>query len=224
MFSSLPLALTILVVVQNVYAAPRPAGASVSTSSRCGLSFGLTCKGSSFGDCCSSYGYCGSTKDYCSKGCQAGYGTCYSTPTPPASSPAASPVVSPISHDGSCGGPKGYTCLNSQFGNCCSKYGWCGSTSAYCQTGCNPAFGTCSGTTKPISRSSSSTSSSTALLSTRTSSATPASTLKVSANARCGYQYKASPGGMTCLGSQWGDCCSDQSYWCVAFLFLCSSS
>ncbi|KAK6612567.1 glucooligosaccharide oxidase [Botrytis cinerea] len=47
-----------------------------------------------------------------------------------------------VSTDASCG--NGYTCKGSSFGSCCSRYGWCGSTSTYCGTGCQSGFGTCS--------------------------------------------------------------------------------
>ena len=68
--------------------------------------------------CCSQWGYCGSTSEYCGTGClsgpcSAGSGTCS------ASSP--------------CSG-----------GLCCSQYGYCGSTSEYCGTGCQN--GPCTGT------------------------------------------------------------------------------
>ncbi|KAF2834020.1 hypothetical protein CC86DRAFT_278769, partial [Ophiobolus disseminans] len=152
---------------------------STSTSGRCGSQFnGLTCKGSTFGDCCSKYNYCGKTADHCGTGCQAGYGTCTS------SSP---PAVAKVSTDGTCGGSKGFTCQGSVFGNCCSKNGWCGKTSAYCGTGCMSKFGS-------------------------SSSTSPSSSQQVSTNARCGYEYDAKPGGMTCLGSKWGNCCSQFSY------------
>ncbi|KAI4720138.1 glycoside hydrolase family 61 protein [Aureobasidium sp. EXF-10727] len=47
---------------------------TVSTEGNCGN--GVTCKGSSFGDCCSSHGYCGSSDEYCSAGCNSAFGTC----------------------------------------------------------------------------------------------------------------------------------------------------
>lgn len=47
----------------------------------------------------------------------------------------------PTSVDGACAGDDGVTCQGSEFGNCCSQYGWCGSTAAYCGEGCQPAFG-----------------------------------------------------------------------------------
>jgi hypothetical protein len=47
----------------------------ISTSGRCGTqSKTLTCKGSSFGNCCSGSGWCGSTSAYCDKDCQVGFG------------------------------------------------------------------------------------------------------------------------------------------------------
>jgi hypothetical protein len=123
---------------------------------------------------------------------------------------AATTTAQRVSKSARCGAQFGLTCQGSTFGNCCSQYNYCGSTSAYCGTGCQSKFGTC--TKQPgTTQASSSTS-------TRSSSpvASPASTLKVSSNARCGNAYGASPGGMTCLGSKYGDCCSQYSYWCVS--------
>ncbi|KAF7184181.1 hypothetical protein CNMCM7691_004806 [Aspergillus felis] len=48
----------------------------VSTNGLCGSAAGMICTGSTFGDCCSSGGYCGSTPAYCGGGCQSTYGTC----------------------------------------------------------------------------------------------------------------------------------------------------
>lgn len=113
---------------------PSPGG-NVSNDGTCGTQGGKTCTGSTFGNCCSQYGWCGSTTDHCGTGCNAAFGTCTSTPptTPPAS----------ISTDGTCGTQGGKTCTGSTFGNCCSQYGWCGSTTGHCGTGCNRSFGTC---------------------------------------------------------------------------------
>jgi hypothetical protein len=51
---------------------------------------------------------------------------------------AASPYPFPAgpSTDGSCGGALGALCTGTTFGDCCSAYGWCGSDSAHCGTGC----------------------------------------------------------------------------------------
>jgi len=103
---------------------------SVSTNGSCGGTTRLTCKGSTFGDCCSPKGFCGADSTYCGAGCQPGFGTC------PATSSTASP-------DGKCGGQDKQTCPGSGFGDCCSGKGFCGSDDTYCGTGCQDAFGDC---------------------------------------------------------------------------------
>jgi hypothetical protein len=111
MRTSFVLAFVASTALQVVDSSPAPQ--AVSRTARCGPSFGLTCRGSSFGNCCSKNSYCGSTKDYCSMGCQSGWGTCNSAPS---SIPSATPKVS---NDGKCGGDNGATCSGSQYGNCC---------------------------------------------------------------------------------------------------------
>ncbi|KAF2258416.1 hypothetical protein CC78DRAFT_595079, partial [Lojkania enalia] len=170
---------TLIWAIIAVAILPFSSALDVSRSGRCGPRFGLTCEDGRFGDCCFKYNYCGSTTDYYGAGCQSGYGKCNSDPTP---SPSVSLAI--ISNDGTCGGRKGFTCLNSSFGNCCSQYGWCGSTSAFCSTGCNSAFGTCSDSPSPLLTSS-----------------------IITTNARCGTGF-----GFTYQSSQWGNCCSKYSY------------
>ncbi|KAI0901421.1 hypothetical protein F4806DRAFT_489897 [Annulohypoxylon nitens] len=55
-----------------------PTPGSVSQDGTCGFTGGLICNGSSYGDCCSAAGYCGSDSYSCQDilGCQASYGTC----------------------------------------------------------------------------------------------------------------------------------------------------
>ncbi|KAF3002041.1 hypothetical protein E8E13_008907 [Curvularia kusanoi] len=120
----------------------------VSTDGTCAGTGKQTCQGSTFGNCCSQAGWCGSTSAYCGTGCQSGFGTCGSataskaaTSTKPAATSAAAQKVST---DATCGGTGKQTCKGSTFGNCCSQAGWCGSTTAYCGTGCQSGFGTCS--------------------------------------------------------------------------------
>ncbi|CAK7206520.1 hypothetical protein SEUCBS139899_009316 [Sporothrix eucalyptigena] len=106
----------------------------VSTDSKCGAasSVDATCLGSTFGNCCGSAGTCGSTPAFCygRLGCQVKYGNCV-----------------PISTDGKCGAASsvGAMCLYSAFGDCCSKAGTCGTTSAACylSQGCQATYGTC---------------------------------------------------------------------------------
>ncbi len=59
-----------------------------------------------------------------------------------------------VSADGACG--NGVTCLGSNWGQCCSAHGYCGSDDAYCGAGCNSAFGICGGHAAPAGSASSS--------------------------------------------------------------------
>jgi hypothetical protein len=114
--------------------APTPPS-NASPDGSCGPSNGgTTCTNTAFGSCCSQYGYCGNTAAHCGAGCQTGFGSCDALAGPP------------VSTDGTCSSnssPQGATCAGSAFGDCCSEYGYCGGTNAYCGTGCQAAFGTC---------------------------------------------------------------------------------
>jgi len=81
--------------------------------------------------CCSKYGWCGKTDDHCSaaKGCQIKYGTCNGESQEPESKP----------DDGRCGVDYG-SCPS---GQCCSKYGYCGTGKSYCEAGCQSEYGQC---------------------------------------------------------------------------------
>ncbi|CAI6235830.1 unnamed protein product [Periconia digitata] len=111
-----------------------------------------------------------------------------------------------VSPDGSCGGTTQYTCLNSEFGNCCSQYGWCGDSSGHCDTGCNPAFGSCTNSQPPTPTTQSS------------SPPKPTATAKVSSDGTC-----AGNNGYTCLGSSFGNCCSEHG-WCGDSAGHCGTS
>ena len=153
-------------------------GLGVSKSARCGPNFGLTCKGSKFGDCCSQYSCrsgnlsgritylysldCGSTDAYCNivSGCQAGWGICTGNRI------SSSRMIVHSHHLGLSSSAK-------------------------------------------ISSTSTRRIYSTLQTSSRTASAsTPSSTKRVTTNARCGKDGN----GQTCLGSRWGNCCSQYSY------------
>ncbi|KAK9418922.1 putative LysM domain-containing protein [Seiridium unicorne] len=96
----------------------------------CGPDHGGTTCTPQFGTCCSIYGYCGNGTDYC------GPGNCFSG--------TCDPDTGGPSTNGECGptfaGNK--TCTGTQFGTCCSKSGFCGSTSDYC-AGPNCYSGAC---------------------------------------------------------------------------------
>lgn len=94
---------------------------NISIDGACGKN-GKTCKCSTFGDCCSSSGFCGKTTDFRRAGCQTTFGTCSS----------GSGI---ISTDGACGTKNSKTCVGSRFGNCCSSSGFCRSTANFCGQG-----------------------------------------------------------------------------------------
>ncbi|KAH6648041.1 hypothetical protein BKA67DRAFT_694988 [Truncatella angustata] len=94
--------------------------------------------------CCSGSGFCGSGDAYCltSTGCQADYvapgsKACYA--------PTDKVTITPDNTCGKTGANEfGYHCGSSL--NCCSGYGYCGNTTAYCdqpEFGCQPDYGYC---------------------------------------------------------------------------------
>ncbi|OUM63738.1 carbohydrate-binding module family 18 protein [Piromyces sp. E2] len=86
--------------------------------------------------CCSKYGYCGNTNNHCYNGCQYGYGKCLGG----SQNPTPKEPDYPISKNGRCGPDFGTKCGS---GQCCSKYGHCGTTSEHCNAGCQSEFGVC---------------------------------------------------------------------------------
>lgn len=65
--------------------------------------------------------------------CTVGPSTTVATPPPTATG---------VSTDGTCSA--GLTCLGSGYGDCCSRYNFCGSTDDYCGLYCQPTWGSCS--------------------------------------------------------------------------------
>ena len=58
--------------------------------------------------------------------------------------PTTTAAPGPVSWDGLCGDEgDGETCLGSSFGNCCARFGACGSDDSHCGSGCQPLYGTC---------------------------------------------------------------------------------
>jgi len=100
----------------------------ISTDTRCGKKFGTRCPD---GQCCSKYNYCGYSLAHCSRGCQSEFGRCneynYNSKYP-------------LTTDYRCGKKYGTRC---PYGECCSRYGWCGVTKAHCGKGCQSEFGVC---------------------------------------------------------------------------------
>ncbi|KAM6542111.1 hypothetical protein CsatB_006558 [Cannabis sativa] len=79
------------------------------------------------GRCCSIYGYCGNTPDYCGISCES---QCIPSPPPP--NPPPPPV--PERSDYRCGPDFGYSPCGE--GRCCSMLGYCGSSEEYCKSRC----------------------------------------------------------------------------------------
>ncbi|KAI5862706.1 glycoside hydrolase/deacetylase [Durotheca rogersii] len=79
---------------------------------------GYTCP---TGLCCSQYGYCGSSSDYCDAGCQASFGSCV---------PGNGTSDGGGTVDGRCGPDFGGAVCSST--ECCSLSGYCGTTPEHC--------------------------------------------------------------------------------------------
>ncbi|KAA8572830.1 hypothetical protein MFRU_003g00660 [Monilinia fructicola] len=109
--------------------------AIISPDNTCGNSFAggnnsYSCDATkNAGGCCSPYGYCGNTTDFCGTGCQTAFGTCNGA------------TVQPSDNSFLCGTSNGG--LSCTGGLCCSGAGYCGNTTDYCDVGCQSKFGTC---------------------------------------------------------------------------------
>ncbi len=77
----------------------------------------------------------------CVSGVTSSQGTPSSTSGATGTASATSTPSMTVSTDGSCGGT--VTCKGNLGGQCCSKFGFCGSSDAFCGTGCQSAFGLC---------------------------------------------------------------------------------
>jgi len=104
--------------------------------------------------CCSQYGYCGTSASHCGTGCQLNYGICNAsttttttkkttttTTTKKTTTTTAPKPTGGVSTNGKCGPKNGST--KCPTGQCCSAKGYCGTTAAYCETGCQTGFGVC---------------------------------------------------------------------------------
>lgn len=187
-----------------------PPDLTVTVDGSCGKS--TTCLGSTWGNCCSSHGWCGVGPEYCSvdAGCQKNFGQCGNNAgvLPPLPPPPPPPTLK-SSTDGTCG--NGVTCLKSDYGNCCSKYGFCGSSTPYCSEdmGCQKAFGTCgfgNAAPPPLQPSPPPP--------PPPPPAPAPAALKTSTDGVCGN-------GKTCSNSVFGSCCSSSS-WCGSTSAYCS--
>jgi len=194
----------------------------ISTDGRCGSGYG-SCPS---GQCCSKYGYCGNSSDHCGSGCQSSFGNCSSSSSTSTTRSTTKPATTtstttngssslPTSTDGRCGKEFGTVCSN---GLCCSKYGYCGTSNAHCDSGCQTGFGSCSGSssssttstttttkTKTTTTTTTTTSKTKTTTTTTTTTTTSSSTsLPTSTDGRCGKEF-----GTVCSN---GLCCSKYGY------------
>ncbi|OUM58892.1 carbohydrate-binding module family 18 protein [Piromyces sp. E2] len=100
-------------------------------------------------ECCSKWGYCGTSKDHCKAGCQSKYAKSTTKSTGKINTSTKSKTTSTIKQKESSSksnycGPK-YNNKKCSFGDCCSKDGKCGFGHEYCGDGCQSEFGVCLG-------------------------------------------------------------------------------
>ncbi|ORY37708.1 hypothetical protein LY90DRAFT_459306 [Neocallimastix californiae] len=168
------------------------------------------------GECCSKYGYCGTTDDHCIKYCVSEFGVCKNsggdvviptstttTTTVPAPGPT-NPPSGEVSKDGKCGPRNNNTVCPA--GECCSRYGYCGTTNDHCVKYCVSEFGECRNSNNDV-----------VIIRTTTTESDAAPTNseqnipegRVSEDGTCGPEY----GNTVCPA---GECCSRYGYCGIA--------
>ncbi|KAI6376071.1 hypothetical protein MCOR25_002886 [Pyricularia grisea] len=174
-------------------------GLVISTDASCGN--GITCQGSSFGNCCSLHGWCGSTADYCGDGCQSAFGTCSNagnTATTSSSSSSSSASSSSSSSSRSSTSSSAGTVRSSS------------SSSSSSTTSSQSSTITSSRTSSTSTSSRASSTSSTRTTSTSTSKTTTAAAIptaiKVTTDGNCGKTL-----GLTCDRSGFSPCCNNSN-------------
>ncbi|ORX42197.1 subtilisin-like protein [Piromyces finnis] len=126
-----------------------------TVSGRCGPEYGACPRAS---DCCSKWGYCGTSSKHCEEGCQSEFGKCLNTKkttttttttktkttkttkTSSTKKPTSTKKIPTSTVSGRCGSKYGKCSKSSE---CCSQYNYCGTTSEYCGKGCQSDFGKC---------------------------------------------------------------------------------
>jgi len=156
------------------------------------------------GQCCSKYGYCGTSDKHCTTGCQSEFGECKVASTTTTKSKTTTKTTTtkittttktslPTSTNGKCGKSDGQC----PSGQCCSKYGWCGKTDEYCGKGCQSEFGQCKNTT-------------TTKKTTTTTTTTTITSIPTTTKGRCGAVYGHCSEGECC--SMYGWCGKSDSH------------
>jgi len=175
-----------------------------STNGKCGEIDGKCPNG----ECCSKYGYCGTSDKHCKSGCQSEFGECKvvsTTTTIVTTKTTTKPTTKsslPTSTNGKCG-PSDGKCPADK---CCSKYGYCGKTDDHCGKGCQSEFGECKNTTT-TTKTKTKTKKATTTTKKNTTSKT---TIPISTNGKCGKTDGKCPSGKCC--SKYGWCGTSDSH------------
>ncbi|OUM62216.1 carbohydrate-binding module family 18 protein, partial [Piromyces sp. E2] len=163
------------------------------------------------GACCSKDGFCGTTKEFCAKSNKMVFNknvtlltvplhitTTATTTTTTIARTTTSPTPSPTLKivPGMCG-PNIGKCEGDQ---CCSEYGWCGTTRGHCYIshGCQPKYGVC-----VDSFNTNSTTTTTTTTTTTEEATEKKSTLATSVTGKCGEDYGVCPKGQCCSKHGW---------------------
>jgi len=117
---SLNLSLSIIALISSKFVLADESG-------RCGGEYGQCPEG----QCCSQWGWCGTTSNYCGTGCLPEFGICDKI--------EEGDIDTMVTTDGQCGHGHG-VCPE---GQCCSSVGWCGLDEFSCLDGCQSEFGVC---------------------------------------------------------------------------------
>ncbi len=186
--------------------------AIVSPDNSCSLNnnaFGYSCPFQL--PCCSQYGWCGAKGDvnYCGLGNQANFNFVPTTTTTTGTGPPIpQPTNAGLSPDFTCGKfittNPGYICTFNA--PCCSQFGWCGSSEAYCLNGQSAFDYVASNPSNPSTTTTTTTT--TTITTTPTSvsgAANPTATFAVSTNGRCGISENRGLGAQCPIASP---CCS----------------
>ena len=97
---------------------------NITTNDRCGVYNQKRCPK---GWCCSTFGHCGQSDDFCIKYCDPKWGECKTQKRE-------------VSTDGLCGKKNQKSCPD---GECCSTHGYCGQSYLHCGLECDSQYGQC---------------------------------------------------------------------------------
>ncbi|KAK4650139.1 hypothetical protein QC762_701975 [Podospora pseudocomata] len=207
----------------TISVAPTRTGAS--TDGTCGN--GITCAGTRWGACCSSFGFCGVGEEYCQlgNGCQAAWGRCDGDAPAVSSSSSRTSISTRYVISSTSTATSTRTSISTRSVITSTARSTSTSTSSRSSVSTRYVISSTSTSTRRSTSTSTSRSTSTSATRTRTTSTTtstrPTSTpgLAISEDGLCGPENQ-----QTCEGSEFGTCCgpsgrcSSSSIACLAIL------